>query len=69
MDKFLNGGPLIIVGAALIIFRRQFSRYSVDWQNKMWGFHFGKKVVDIGTWLLPLIGLAAVIDGILALLR
>jgi hypothetical protein len=64
----LVGTIAVIVGCALIIFRKPFVRYSVGYQ--IWAFRmpFGKRVISLGYWLVPIFGLTVVIAGILILL-
>ena len=68
MENVIVGLVTIIVGCALIIFRKPFVKYGVGYQ--VWAFRmpFGERTMNLGYWLVPIFGLAVIIAGILILI-
>lgn len=58
---------LVIVGILLVVFSDRASRYSIQSQNKTWGFHFGERERKFSRVLWILGGIVAFIMGILTL--
>ena len=59
----------IIVGGALIIFRKWLVDGSIEFQDRVYGFHVGgKKLIGIYYLLVLIMGLVAIVLGILGLL-
>jgi len=63
----ISGIASIVIGCALIIFRKWFARESVEAKNWMFGLHFGERTIGIGYWFISLMGLAFIVSGILLL--
>jgi hypothetical protein len=59
---------LVLAGCATIIFRKSFVKDSIDFQNKRFGFHFGKSEIKAGQRVAPFLGIALIIMGFLYLL-
>lgn len=57
----------IIVGFALIAFRRPFARMVIDSQNKAWGFKFGARDKRVSEFVSVVVGLGFVVLGLLSL--
>jgi len=55
-EKVVSEVILIIVGGLLIIFRRQFVRIGLAFQNKVFGFQFNEKDIKTGEVFVPLLG-------------
>jgi hypothetical protein len=59
----------IFIGASLIIFRRQYSRYVMDMQNRTWGTHFGMREIKITEGVAVIVGVGFIAIGILSILQ
>jgi len=58
-----------LVGGILIIFGRKFAQLVIESQNKMWGFHFGKRELLITSILSFIIGAVLVVLNLSELIR
>lgn len=67
MKDIVIGVILIIVGVFIVIRRAQWARKAIEDQNKIFGFHFGKKDVRATAGVGLLVGCAFIIVGTLAL--
>jgi hypothetical protein len=63
MERIIVGIVSVAAGVTIIILRRKFVRYSIAFQNKTFGFHFGEKDIKAGDRAAPIIGLAFIILG------
>lgn len=63
-----NGAILIILGYALIVFRKPYSEAVIDFQIRAFHMPFGKREVKISIALAWVIGIVVIAAGILALL-
>jgi hypothetical protein len=68
MSNLTSGIVLIAIGGAAIIFRKWFIRESLDAQNRMFGFRYGKNSTKLNNMLAPIMGLIFIICGILVML-
>jgi hypothetical protein len=58
----------VIIGLCLVVFNKAFARYSVEGQNRTWGFHFGKSEEFATRIAAVIVGIVFASVGILALL-
>lgn len=59
----------IIVGVAVIIFRRPVARFTVKMQNRTWGFTFGERTETFTrTVAIPVVGVVFVAVGVMLLI-
>lgn len=59
----------ILAGSLAIIFRSRLANNLVEFQNRVWGFHFGEKEIKANKILLPLFGVCAIAIGLLFLFQ
>lgn len=57
----------IALGIALVIFRRHIAEHIISFQNKTFGFEFGKRWIYFSELLCFLIGVYLVVGGFLKL--
>ncbi len=69
MDLALGGGLAIMVGVALIRFRKSFSRAVIEMQNAIWRTHMGEREVALNEVLAVIVGIGFLVAGLLNLLR
>jgi hypothetical protein len=59
----------LIIGISLIIFRRQYSRYVMDMQNRTWGTHSGTRDIKITEVVTLIVGAGFIAIAILSILQ
>lgn len=67
MKNIVIGLVVIAAGIILVIFRKPFVEYTVTIQVASLQTPLGRKLVNIGYWLVPLFGLLVAIIGLLIL--
>lgn len=67
MKDIIIGIVLIVAGTSVIIRRSHWARKTIDDQNRIFGFHFGKKEIQVTRYVGILVGSGFIIFGILAL--
>jgi len=68
MSDTTFGIILILVGCILLIFRRWFVHGSIDFQDRVYGFHFGgERVIKIYYLFVLVMGLFLIVYGMLVL--
>lgn len=65
MRSETNGIVLAVLGLFLIIFRKWFSRHTVEAQNWTFGFRFGERIIRLNEWIAVPFGLALFVLGAL----
>lgn len=68
MKDILIGFALVIAGIIVIVNRSQWAHRSIEDQNKIFGFHFGKKDTQATSYVGLLVGFAFTVMGVLVLL-
>jgi purine-cytosine permease-like protein len=58
----------VLVGCALLMWRKQFAAAVAREQNRMWGFHFGQREERISLFMAIIVGIGFLTIGILGLL-
>ncbi len=69
MNLALGGGLAILVGVALIVFRKPVSRAVIDMQNAIWRTHMGEREVALNEVLAVIVGVGFLMAGLLNLMR
>lgn len=64
----LSGMAMLVAGVAMILFRKQLARSSVEYQNKNFGFHFKEKEIKGSSLACIIVGGVTVVTGILTLM-
>ena len=59
---------MVLVGVGAIAFRRPLARVGVKSQNYTWGFRFGEREVRMSELGVIVVGISAVIFGVLSAL-
>jgi hypothetical protein len=67
MERIIFGVGFVLVGAALIVFRRPLAKETVRAQNATWGFRMGERSARLGEWAYLLVGLVCLAFGTAAL--
>jgi hypothetical protein len=68
VDQIIIGFIAIVAGCASIIFKKQIVRYSITFQNRTFGFHFGEREIKASEKVAPFIGLFFITIGTLGIL-
>ncbi len=61
------GGISLIVGLAMLIFNKPFSRAQIESQNQFWGFNYGEKEIGVSRIVILIVGIGFIIVGLLSL--
>lgn len=56
MYDIILAAVLIVIGYCIIKFRKRFVKSSIEYQNRVFGFHFGEKEIKSGEGAAPFIG-------------
>ena len=68
MNRFIIGIIAVPLGLVLTLARERFARWAIKGQNATWGFRFGQREVDAAESAAVVVGVAAVLFGLLALI-
>ncbi|MHB1035953.1 MAG: hypothetical protein ACYC35_15175 [Pirellulales bacterium] len=66
--RIIAGLGIVLVGAALFWFRKEYAAHAIRDQNRLWGFHFGERTIRGEAILSGLAGICLIIGGVLLLL-
>ncbi len=69
MNLALGGGLAVLVGVALLVFRKPASRVMIDMQNAIWRTHMGEREVALNEALEFIVGVGFLMAGLLNLVR
>ena len=58
------GATAIVLGVALLLFRKEFARQSVEFQNNVWRFRFGEREVFITEVIAVMVALGFLAFGV-----
>lgn len=58
----------VVIGIALITFRKPFANSVVAWQNKVWGFHEGEREREIDRFVAVVVGAGFIVFGVATML-
>lgn len=68
MKNIIIGSIVIVTGCYIVVYRSRWARKAIEGQNKIFGFHFGKKDMQATSYVGLIVGSGFIILGILALL-
>ena len=57
----------ISMGISLLLFRNSFADRCIENQNRLWGFHFGKREIWQAKVVTIIVGLGFIVCGLLCL--
>jgi len=70
MNQLMLGVVPIVIGVALIILRSWLIKGGVDFQDRIYGLHFGgAKIIKYYNWVAIILGIALIIYGVAVLIR
>lgn len=64
VSDFVFPAVAVLLGAALVIWRRPIVKSAIQSQNRFWGFHFGERITRLSEFVSIAVGIGAIILGI-----
>lgn len=68
-EEILVGSISLVVGVMTLVFRKSFAFKIIEFQNSVWGFHFGKTDIKIAKFVIVIVGIGAILFGLLSLFQ
>jgi len=68
-EEIIVGGISILVGILMLIFRNSYAYRIIEFQNRVWGFHFGVAEIKISKVIIVIVGFGLIVLGILSLFQ
>jgi hypothetical protein len=69
MQNIIYGIVGLLFGVVLLFFNRRFMAVYVEFQNKLWGYHFSDEQIKDGRFVCVIVGAGFLLVGISALLN
>ena len=57
----------LLAGIAMIIWRKQYTRFIIESQNRVWGYKFGNREIRATKFVIILVGTGFIVSSLLAL--
>jgi hypothetical protein len=69
MTRIITGIASLLVGFSFVIFFKFFAQFTIEQQNKSWGFHFGNRAIKLAQITYIIVGIGFIVISILSFFK